>query len=278
MTSPIRNPYLDPTGGPARTKSSVVCVLDLLGFVSEMKAAYENGAADKLLVRLREALSVAGKEFNEDIPGVTNTTWSWHVKMYTDNVVVGSPIIFSDAEGELGNLMLVLRYFQLDMASRGFFLRGGIAIGQLYMDDEIVFGDGLAEAYRVESSLARDPRITLSESFTPYVKRHLGFYRKPAESPHNQVLLRDADGQLFVNYLGAAFDDYPENPDFSLISAHREAVTTKLEQYKTAPPIWGKYAWVANYHNFICDERGGEFLQYKIDPSILRLMPSRLVK
>jgi hypothetical protein len=50
-----------------------------------------------------------------------------------------------------------------------------MAVGELYMDDEIVFGDGLLKAYNVESSLARDPRIALSESLNPYLKSHLGF-------------------------------------------------------------------------------------------------------
>jgi hypothetical protein len=180
-----------------------------------------------------------------------------------------------DAEAELGAVLLAVREYQLTMVNSGFFVRGGISIGQLYMDDEIVFGDALIDAYTAESTLARDPRIVFAKSVQPYLEHQLKFYGVPAESPHNRVLLRDVDGQVFVNYLGAIFDDL-NTPRLGELEKHKNGIEGKLERYKNEPPLWSKYAWAANYHNFICQEQGGLLSKYMIDADLLRSHPTRL--
>jgi hypothetical protein len=80
------------------------------------------------------------------------------------------------------------------MTIDGFFIRGGVAVADVYFDEEIVFGPGLLEAYATESQRARDPRIVLADSCLQYI----------AESSSGS-LLKDADGQLFVNYLNKIF-------------------------------------------------------------------------
>jgi hypothetical protein len=204
--------------------------------------------------------------------------WILAAQAFTDNIVIGCPLsLDDDGEAELGALVLSLRWYQLERVNRGFFVRGGIAVGELYVDEDIVFGDALIEAHRIESEVACDPRIVLSETIGPYLLRHAQSYSGPQEFPYNQTLLVDADGQLFVNYLGATFDEDPDGPDLSAIKAHRESVTSMLDVHKASPAIWAKYAWAANYHNFICDEQQGPLLQLQIEPSLLRLTPVRML-
>jgi hypothetical protein len=269
---PNESPYIV-ANQPAATLKSVVALLDVLGFLDAMKNAFSTNTDAKLLVDFRSALSAAYKDFEEK----TSIKGSdFCVKAFTDNIVIGQPITFDDAESELGSVLLSLREYQLEMAIRGFFVRGGVAIGALYMDDEIVYGDALIEAYSAEQNVARDPRIVMAKSAQSYIAEQFKFYTEPAEAPHNQVLLRDVDGQLFLNYLGATYDWEPENPIFSKLDQHRAAVESKLKEFTDRPAIWSKYAWVANYHNFVCQEQGARFLQYKIDPKLLRQQPSRI--
>jgi hypothetical protein len=278
------NPYVQ-QGKPPTTRKSVVAFLDVLGFTQSMRLAYAGGDAAQLLTSFRSALDDAyerfqGKEWERIIgpEKAATETDAWHVKAFTDNIVIGYPVHprEPDAEAELGSLLLAIRDYQLEMTVRGFFLRGGVSIGELYMDDEIVFGDALIEAYETEQTAARDPRIVVSKSAQAHVRQHFGFYGHPADSPHNEVLLKDVDGQLFVNYLGAAYDEEPELPDWSKILQHQRAVEASLDKFKENPPIWSKYAWVANYHNFLCQEQGGRFLQYNIPADRLRPHPERI--
>jgi hypothetical protein len=273
-----QNPYLVAGTAPALRKS-VVAFLDILGFVDEMKEAFKTKTAAQLLIRLRSAMDTAYENFSDEIPGFDPVEInSWHVKAFTDNIVIGYPITHSDAEGELGSLLLEVREYQVAMVNSGFFVRGGIAIGDAYLDNEIVFGDALLDAYNAESTLARDPRIVLADSVRPYVDRHFRFYGNPAESPHNDVLLKDVDGQLFVNYLGTLFDEEPDAPRYGELQKHKAVVEAKLRQYKNQPSLWSKYAWSARYHNFICHEQRGRFLSYVIDPDLMQTMPTRIIR
>ena len=65
----------------------------------------------------------------------------------------------------------------------GFALRGGIAVGSLFHRDQIVFGNGLVAAYRIESDMAKFSRIMVDESviaeigikdYDAVIKDHLG--------------------------------------------------------------------------------------------------------
>jgi len=206
------NPY-HVRGEPPRTQNSVVAVLDVLGFTDAMRAAYRSGDALKLLRNLRSALDRAYGHFKEHDWGARRDP-SWYVKAFTDNIVVGYPILFSDAEGELGSVLLALREYQLEMVISGFFVRGGVSIGQMYMDDEIVYGSALLEAYDAEQSIARDPRVVIATSARSYVRKQFKFYADPAEAPQNQVLLSDVDEQVFVNYLGANLRRLPGTATF----------------------------------------------------------------
>jgi hypothetical protein len=273
------NPYIANGKAPSLFKS-VTALLDILGFASEMTRSYEKGKALQLLTRLRSALDKAYDVFSDEIPDVRPAAVKfWEIKGFTDNIVIGCPIwpddTFPDAEGELGSVLLAIREYQLQMVLAGFFVRGAVAIGDLYIDDEVVFGDSLIEAYKAESTLARDPRIVLGQTVIPFVQEQIKSWGDPADSPHNEVLLEDVDRQLFVNYLGVLSEE-PDHLRISELVQHKEVVESRLEEYRNEPPLWSKYAWVGNYHNFICQDVGSEFLQHQIDRQLLRPHPNRI--
>src|SRR5437879_6285601 len=114
------------------------------------------------------------------------------------NIVMGWPIR-SDGEAELGSAFSALSWFQFEMVNAGYFIRGAISVGNVYLDDIAVVGGGLIEVYEGESSLARDPRIILTKSAMEAVKEHLNYYGAASgggsHAPQNRELLKDADGQ-----------------------------------------------------------------------------------
>jgi hypothetical protein len=275
---PPTNPYLTDGRAP-QLRKSLVAFLDILGFSSEMEAAFKERSASVLLKRLRDALDKAWFNLTDEYSGLGPVEVnSWHVKAFTDNIVIGYPIRDADAEWELGTLLLAIREYQIAMVNSGFFIRGAIAIGDAYLDNEIVFGDALIEAYKAEQTLARDPRIVLAASIQPFIDRQLKFYSDPRESPHNDVLLKDVDGQLFVNYLGTIFDEVPKHARIAEVSKHKLVVERNLRKHKDRPTLWSKYAWIANYHDFICREQGGQFLNFQIDSDLLQTTPARLFR
>jgi hypothetical protein len=272
----INNPYFQADGIP-KTKRSVVVVSDILGFKEEMKKAYDDGRANDLLIKLRSAINNSYSLLKYESQLSHGFAKEYEMKTFTDNIVIGFPIE-RDAEAEMGSAFFHLGAMQLGMVQSGFFIRGGIAIGELYIDNDIVFGDGLIDAYRAESQLARDPRIILSRSATEYLNIHLSYYHPVEHSTQYRDLLSDIDGQIFLNYLdGMLIAEDEHGPFYEELLKHKVIVEEKLDEFVNNPIIWSKYAWVANYHNYFCDQYKYFDESHKIDSTKLKLHPSRII-
>lgn len=193
---------------------------------------------------------------------------------FTDNVVIGWPVdafglpeteldpILDDAESQLGLAFMGIAGFQFEMANAGFFVRGAVAVGEAYVDEYCVFGKGLLEAHEGESSLARDPRVVLTSSARDRVNSHLRYYGRSVGAPQNRELLRDIDGQWFLNYLDTIHISGDDRPYLDGLRSHKTSVEAQLNQHRQSPAVFAKYSWVAGYHNYFCDLH--DYGDYKI--------------
>lgn len=277
-----RNPYFTDHEHP-ELKESIVAFVDILGYKDFIGVAHGNGTAQSRLTKIHGALSAASHQLNEfnKIGNLLEADLrpkkvEYEIRTFTDTIIIGYPIL-DDAEMEMGVIFSELSLFQLEMAIRGFFVRGAISIGDLYIDDMAIFGQGLLDAYNGESKDARDPRIILAKSAEEAVQKHLNFYSSPSDSPQARDLYRDADGMFFLNYLESIFGDELHGPNLDILSKHKLAVEAKLIEYRDQPAYWAKYAWSANYHNFFCDQYPSFFGDYKVDLSQFQMKPARIV-
>ncbi len=243
------NPYLRPDN-TAILRDSWFCFLDILGFKEILKSNDHTRILEfhRLLREGRSILEGPVDEagwFDRDFHALTS---------FTDNIALGFPIQ-DDGEMESGMVFERVARFQLQMVLRGFFVRGGVAVGEAYIDDLAVYGPALLEAYNGESELARDPRIVLTESAKALVVEHLAYYGNAGHAPQNSVLKRDRDGQWFIDYLRSVFIDESYDPPLveeEAVRTHRDVVTEQLRHFRRSPRIWSKYEWVALYHNDFC--------------------------
>ncbi|MCY4487135.1 MAG: hypothetical protein OXF11_08480 [Deltaproteobacteria bacterium] len=260
--------------------------MDILGYQSLHQEAEDSGTQAEFLESLHGAL-LDGRNWLEDRTVDEAIEAPQHLfdkdrhalKAFSDNIVIGWPIR-QDAESELGDAFDRLACFQLSMANAGFFVRGAISVGHAYIDDIVVSGKALIEAYEGESQLARDPRIILTRSAEARVQTHLRYYRPREAAPQTRDLLIDSDGRWFVNYLNAilVLEDYSGPFDYEL-TRHKQAVETQLAKYKGTPTIFAKYAWVAGYHNYFCDLHSHYFTdEYKIETDLFRSAPRLVVE
>ena len=273
------NPYKDNSNNP-ELKESVFVFMDILGYREMIEEALKTNTSQNLLLNLHQAL-IEGREYLErDSEFIREfVKKDLHVlKAFTDNIVIGIPIR-DDGEMELGDAFGKVAEFQLHMVLQGFFLRGAISIGKAFIDDIAVFGDALNQSYLGESTLARDPRIILTESAVNAVDQHLGYYGRKRFAPQVRDLLKDADGQIFVNYLDMILIAEEENgPFYEHLIKHKDVIEKKLKHYKNTPPIFAKYSWVAGYHNFFCDFHKRHFSEkHKINTELFRAQPSLIV-
>lgn len=271
------NPYLDSAGNP-QLLQSVVAFVDILGYKDMTQCAIEQGQGHEFLCGLNETMSKALQPME-----LTSGIWSgvpapWSIKTFSDNIVIGYPIHHKDGELELSIVLSRLGEFQLHMTLSRFFIRGAVAFGDLFMGDQIIFGPALIEAYYAEKHFARDPRIVLTKSAISAMTAQLKGYPAMQKAWHHDLILRDADGQFFLNYLDeiVAYEHDMGYPDAEALALHRDVVTEHLAKFAGVPPRWVKYLWTAMYHNFFCDERYDFPDSMKVDSSHIQIAPARL--
>ena len=264
-------------------KDSFCLYLDILGFSKQIREAHRNGTQQDLFNKIYSIVKLASEEISAVGVEDKTTLRMWEYKFFTDNLVLGLPHDTNlHTESEYGALLFSLLRYQLALASKGFFVRGALTIGCLHVGDNIVFGDSLLDAYELENTKAITPRIILSDTMLKLIRKHAeSFYAEPIDSPQNSHIFVDSDGQAFINYLGAAISDdngYDE-ADWELIKQHKYQVENSLKEHGLDPSVWAKYNWVANYHNFFCDEArhlNGYNENLKISSPNHRNRPARL--
>jgi hypothetical protein len=258
--------------------------MDILGYREMVAESEREGRQQEMLQSIHAALAAGrlildGRYVGDDSLVKFGESEFFALKAFTDNVVLGFPI-YEDGESEFGIAFSRLAYFQLSMVLKGYFVRGAVSVGDVYIDDIAVFGSALTDAYEGEQTLARDPRIILTSSAVERVKQHLTYYGNSAYAPQVRDLLCDADGQWFLNYLDEILIAEDEiGPDYESLLAHKEVVEAKLMEFAAKPTIFSKYAWVAGYHNAFCDMHSNHFGKaHRVDTELFRSRPKLIVE
>jgi len=161
-------------------------------------------------------------------------------------------------ESEFGFTLWSIREYQFQMALKGFFIRGGLAVDQLFMDGNSVYGMALLTAHDLESKVAVNPIVVLCDNTMKLVDRHIGYYAGEA-APQVRDVLKGPDGRYFLNYLTECIieDDDREYLDAKSLRRHKKQVESALKAYASIPAVFSKFAWLAEYHNYFCDMVSG---------------------
>lgn len=266
------NPYISQDNKPT-LRRSVVAFVDILGY---KELSRKESTSVDFLIRLRDALQNSFRPLDPDVGAHSGYQCFWMTKTFTDNIVIGFPIISEDSSSELIMILGRLGQFQLQMSLAGFFVRGAVSVNKLYMDDHIVFGPALIEAHDGEQKLARDPRIVLCDSAREMCENYdLSDLTKNMQHQHD-ILFKDADEQLVLNYLYGIveFEHDMGYPATDYLQDHRAIIKDRLKSYTSKPKIWTKYLWCAMYHKYFCLGRD-DFVEFKINMGSFLPQPQR---
>lgn len=196
------------------------------------------------------------------------------------DLMVRATNLLSDANkkyaiGLLFHELLDLAYGQAAMASLGFLVRGAVTVGNLYSKSNMIFGDALVRAYKMESKLAVYPRIVVD----PVVLRvfeETGLLKKDThahddERPYiRRLLSKGSDGIYFVDYLRAMSREYADHFD-TFMSQHAALIRSEASQMKELDGHSVKLTWLANYHNEVVAE-WGDHDELTVSPEELPMM------
>ena len=231
-------------------RKSFCAYFDILGFTEKIKTN-DLKFFEKYLTTLDEVIKYLNE--HHDLNGEEDFK-SYELKIFTDNFVLGHPWYDEFGESELGTIFDAISHIQLTFALANVFIRGAIAMSDLFMDKNIVLGPALVEAYQLENSIAIYPRVILSKEVQAVVKKHINYYANHNDSPQSEEYLKDTDGQVFINYLSSVVrDSYGDEKIIKeKLLKHKEVVTGNLLLYKEDYKLLVKFIWIAEYHNFFC--------------------------
>lgn len=82
-------------------------------------------------------------------------------QIFSDNIVFAQEINTKNTVYQVFNFILFVSAYLHQALLAGFLVRGGITIGDLYIDNTFVSGKALIKAYQLESQIAIYPRVVI---------------------------------------------------------------------------------------------------------------------
>lgn len=242
---PTSQHYLSSDGEPLVLRSYCVFA-DLLGFTQRIrgcKTRKQTAALCKQVFGLFEGVSEdLGVQFN-------SAENSLAYQFVSDGVILGAPTDDADDDADLGIPVLDIAYAQLRLVLAGFPVRGGLTYGDLHISERLVFGPMFLEAYELERSIAKFPRIVVSPEVLAHAARHMRYWDRPSSSPHTSLFWKGGDGHVFVNYLDWV-NEGEGGTDWNAISKHRNLVVASLRKYEDNERVRRKFVWMRDHNHF----------------------------
>jgi hypothetical protein len=133
----------------AEYERRIVAYYDILGWRSKIEAA---GLDTEKITALKNVIQIFSTT-----PDSAKYPFDYRQTTFSDNVVISS--IVSDQS--VFNFLLRLGFTQILSACLGFFIRGGVTVGNIVHDRHVVFGPAVNRAYHLENQVADRPRIIL---------------------------------------------------------------------------------------------------------------------
>lgn len=198
-----------------------VSFIDILGFSEMVRYDCQSPPGKekhlKKLMEVHELMTLVQSEYEE-----------LGLVQFSDSIVVSLPY----DQNKFPEFLDIVIKIQTTLFASGILCRGGIALGKHFMKDRFLFSDGLIEAYRLESSVAKTPRIVISDELLQLLYP-MGLNN--VEIP----LVRENDDVVFAHYLAK----------LSAVDAWDTICMLLDGTKKSSPSVKEKIRWLIEYYN-----------------------------
>ena len=244
-----------------------IAYIDILGYEVHLKSM----GVSKLAKGLSEIIT--GVKNFPDFPTI-NPENRRKFKVFSDNIIVCS-------ETNWDEVLMHAQYIQQYLLATGVFSRGSMVYGELYIDEDFICGQGIIDAYKLESEISIFPRIIIDESFTSAMElsipklyeRHLQVTSSSVANSTDEFYVRndwkerffkrDFDGMLFLDYLELLLvidNTATSNEEHDIVADrlkhHHDIVKKNLIDNAKNKRVLEKFQWCQNYHNEFCKQNG----------------------
>jgi hypothetical protein len=204
---------------------------------------------------------------------------------FSDSVVLSYKVTETSA------VFWLLNQIQLaiiNLADQGFLVRGAVTAGAMLHTKKNLVGPAMVEAYRLESTVAKYPRVLVDKSLLEIARKYRSEGHAPDEEErYARSSLIDEDGLLWLDYIsfksvvvvaGCEQEDYP-----GYIARLGRLIREGLGSRE--PGVLSKYLWL--HRRYKNEVRGYRAMPPHSDPDLeaqraavaaLPLMPKRVRK
>lgn len=198
-----------------------VCFIDILGFAEMVRHDCE--ASHGKSQYIQKLLTV-----HSNTSALNDIGLNFQISQFSDSVIFSAPFQ-SDKFPEFVDVISKYQYY---LFQEHILCRGGIAHGKHFHRGSFVFSSGLTEAYNVERTIARYPRIVVSKELMELLYPF-------RELPTALHLMIENGEEAFVDFLhSASFRDC------------EWFVNNAGEASKLGGSVKEKYMWLLNYFKF----------------------------
>ena len=233
---------------PLKQTQHIVAFLDFLGASDKMRDCKRN---DKFLQDINAIYQHAkiSKDVNPQLK----------IKIFSDNIVIAEEIPESDNPNKVADTYWSVENFSSLLYTAamvtGNFMRGAISMGLPYIDDTLVYGEALLNAYNGESKIANYPRIVIDK--TIFVNAKMDDMWKTFNPPDKEnMILRDMDGELYLNpFWGIPkVSEHNRKREEQFLAYVAETIIKEYKELfsKSKKTVFPKYHWLADQFNEYC--------------------------
>lgn len=175
----------------------VVAFIDILGSSKKIKEDGEK-SLNAVHTVYQNALARCEKLFdNESIKNLKPT-----IRIFSDNIVIAVPTNQNGDFSAFISIAILSGLIQHEFLQYKYLVRGGIAIGDFFIDNTMLWGKALLDAYYIENNVSIYPRIVVHPETV--AKLHLAINER-----RQKWIKQDTDGLFFIDYMQkTAFKDF----------------------------------------------------------------------
>jgi hypothetical protein len=220
------------------TSQYIVAYLDLLGVTDKIgrDEGYQKIAMNKLHNLYTFSMKLASQIAIEGYQDI-------QFKIFSDNIIITKKLSEQSDKRllDIKCLLNCVSHFQCSSVEDGvgWLVRGGITVGELFLDEIMVWGKALLKAYNLECRVAIYPRIVIDREILPEIilNKELSEY-----------VLQDFDNEYFLNYL--CIQHFGGQFLMNGFTIMQDELNGKFTE-----SIYQKFCWHMNYVNKELDKK-----------------------
>jgi hypothetical protein len=218
--------------------------IDILGFKPLIDRAEASPAGFQELVGIKTVLDAHVRFDNAaasaDVPEEVKPRYVF----ISDSLIVSAPLCHGNKKVANGLAIVIVKTIQIaqKIMQMGHLIRGGISVGNVWHQDQNIFGSGYIDAFETEQR-AVHPRVMLSKNAAAEILNDPDRIAGPLCIANDSALIVDV---LHSYYLRENAAELPQEGYFQVVRNH---IDTNLHRMRLGSPERSKWEWMAGFFN-----------------------------